>query len=191
MSPNDLLTCCPNCAAVAGNGCQGGYMNRAFEYLKSTGVTTGEIFGDNTVCKPYFLSPTTYSLAVAPACSANCVNSSISNSKLKIASYKTMIGEAAIISELNATGSVSAAFMVYADFYTYKSGIYSSNMKTLYGGHAITIIGYGVDSVTGNKYWIIRNSWGSFWGEKGFFRMIRGTNNCKLETITAFSVKFA
>ncbi|KHJ99369.1 hypothetical protein OESDEN_00607 [Oesophagostomum dentatum] len=48
------------------------------------------------------------------------------------------------------------------------------------GGHAIKIIGWGVEN--GTKYWIIANSWNSDWGENGYFRMLRGTNECYLES---------
>ena len=39
--------------------------------------------------------------------------------------------------------------------------------------------GDGVPS--GTKYWIVRNSWGTYWGEDGFFRIIRGVDNCAIE----------
>jgi cathepsin B len=191
FSANDLLTCCANCAAVRGNGCQGGYLNRAFDYMKATGLTTGEAFGDTTQCKPYFLSPKPTAMGVAPACTSSCAVSSISNEKIKIASYKTISGESAMINEIATRGSLSSAFIVYKDFYLYRSGIYKSDMLTAYGGHAIKIIGYGVDAITKTKFWIIANSWGTGWGEKGFFRMVRGENNCNLERFTSFSVTFA
>ena len=47
------------------------------------------------------------------------------------------------------------------------------------GGHALEIVGWGVDN--GKKYWWIKNSWGEQWGLGGYFRMIRGTNNCHIE----------
>ena len=47
-------------------------------------------------------------------------------------------------------------------------------------GHAIRIIGYG--SEKGQPYWIIANTWGEKWGESGFFRMKRGTNEGGIET---------
>jgi hypothetical protein len=53
---------------------------------------------------------------------------------------------------------------VYADFILYSSGIYKHKTGELLGGHAISIVGYNdVD-----RYWIIRNSWSTFWGENGY-----------------------
>ncbi|KHJ90292.1 papain family cysteine protease [Oesophagostomum dentatum] len=48
------------------------------------------------------------------------------------------------------------------------------------GGHAIKVIGWGVEN--GTKYWRISNSWNSDWGEDGYFRILRGTNECQLES---------
>lgn len=52
-------------------------------------------------------------------------------------------------------------------------------MKTFKGNHAIRIIGWG--ETNGVKYWLCANSWGTTYGEKGYFRIIRGTNNCGIE----------
>ena len=45
--------------------------------------------------------------------------------------------------------------------------------------HAVTLVGY----VTENSvaYWIIKNSWGTAWGEKGYFRILRGEDECGIE----------
>lgn len=62
---------------------------------------------------------------------------------------------------------------------TYSSGIakpwsFLCNPKSL--DHGVTIVGYGVEN--GVKFWKIKNSWGSSWGEKGYYRIIKGDGRC-------------
>lgn len=47
------------------------------------------------------------------------------------------------------------------------------------GGHAIRILGWGVED--GNKYWLIANSWNSDWGDNGYFKILRGADECGIE----------
>lgn len=47
------------------------------------------------------------------------------------------------------------------------------------GLHAVKIVGWGV--YNGTKYWHVANSWGKYWGENGFFRIRRGTNECNID----------
>merc|ERR1712137_373040 len=46
--------------------------------------------------------------------------------------------------------------------------------------HVISIVGYG-ETAYGQKYWAIRNSWGTYWGNEGFFKLERGTNSLVLK----------
>jgi len=83
--------------------------------------------------------------------------------------------------EIFSNGPVETAFTVYDDFVTYKSGIYQRQSGDELGGHAVKIIGWGISS--GTKFWIAANSWNADWGENGFFRIIRGTNECGFEDL--------
>jgi len=83
--------------------------------------------------------------------------------------------------EIFENGPITVAYEVYDDFLTYKSGVYehSPSAKTL-GGHSVKIVGYGV--ANGVKYWTVANSWNSQFGENGFFRILRGDDECGIES---------
>ena len=44
--------------------------------------------------------------------------------------------------------------------------------------HAVVIVGFGLDPVTGFQFWKVKNSWGPLWGESGFFRILKGYGHC-------------
>lgn len=79
-------------------------------------------------------------------------------------------------------GPIITGIKIYPDFYTFdaKNQIYKWNGEgPLIGGHACELVGWGIENNT--KYWIIKNSWGEKWGDKGYFRMLRGVNECDVE----------
>ena len=78
-------------------------------------------------------------------------------------------------------GPVTSGFSVYEDFLSWDGkGIYKWDGKAASaGGHAIVIVGWGTED--GTPYWIVRNSWGPGWGDKGYFKILRGSNHCEIE----------
>jgi len=88
--------------------------------------------------------------------------------------------EATIQTAIMTDGPVEAAFTVYSDFENYVSGIYQHTRGTYEGGHAIRIVGWGVED--GVKYWKVANSWNPYWGEDGYFRILRGSDECGIES---------
>jgi len=87
-----------------------------------------------------------------------------------------------IMYEVMNQGPVQAIMEVYTDFFMYKGGVYqktSISSMVLAGYHAVRIVGWGQEGPL--KYWTVANSWGSQWGEDGFFRIVRGVNECQIE----------
>eukprot|EP01025_Chloroclados_australasicus_P001728 TRINITY_DN104272_c0_g1_i1.p3 TRINITY_DN104272_c0_g1~~TRINITY_DN104272_c0_g1_i1.p3 ORF type:complete len:137 (+),score=33.43 TRINITY_DN104272_c0_g1_i1:3-413(+) len=62
--------------------------------------------------------------------------------------------------------------------YDYRGGIYDGPNDTAID-HDVEVVGWGEEN--GKKYWIVRNSWGTFWGELGYYRVERGTNMLRME----------
>ena len=90
-------------------------------------------------------------------------------------------------------GPVTIGFEVYHDFMSYKSGIYHHNYDledSQYGkfapfeltNHAVLVVGWGTSDM-GDKYWIVKNSWGPEWGQDGFFWIKRGNDECGMESM--------
>ena len=66
-------------------------------------------------------------------------------------------------------------------FQLYNGGIYNEQKcSSVFLDHGVGLVGYGSDD--GVKYWIVRNSWGTGWGENGYIRIIRGSNKCGVAT---------
>ncbi|KAK6056718.1 hypothetical protein COOONC_05775 [Cooperia oncophora] len=69
---------------------------------------------------------------------------------------------------------------VTKSMYSYRSGIFSPSQtdceKHSLGSHALTFVGYGTEN--GQPYWLVKNSWGSRWGQGGYFKLARGQNAC-------------
>lgn len=90
-----------------------------------------------------------------------------------------------------------SSLQVYSDFMHYKQGIYHhTGLKDAYNpfeltNHAVLLVGYGNCPVSGQKFWIVKNSWGADWGEKGYFRIRRGSDECAIESIAVAAAPIA
>lgn len=197
FSYEDALECCSagTCGTGPNRGCNGGYIHGGFAYAATNGVVTGENFMNYTTCKPYFLNPAGgYGSAMAPSCSQSCSNSvlyprSYAADKTFIRGYSYITANtiAQVVANVQQAimqrGSVVAGMDVYYDFYYYVSGVFVHNPNYAYlGGHAVRVIGWGVDSATNLPFWLVANSWGSGWGIGGVFKILRGSNHCRIES---------
>jgi cathepsin C len=94
--------------------------------------------------------------------------------------------------ELLAGGPLVMSFEPKEDFMYYKSGVYRSVPEKIHQeweqvDHAVLLVGYGVEKLKSekksHKYWTMQNSWGTDWGEDGYFRMERGNDESGCESI--------
>jgi cathepsin B len=60
------------------------------------------------------------------------------------------------------------------------TGVYQHVAGSVLGGHAIRILGWGVEN--GTSYWLVANSWNSDWGDNGYFRILQGRDECGIES---------
>jgi cathepsin B len=196
LSATDLLSCCDGC----GSGCDGGYPSAAWQWFTQVGVVTGGNYNTNNWCVAYPFPicdhhvngsyPNCATLNGgnefnAPNCPTTCDQGS--TYKTPYSSDKRMFQTAYGISpvvtqiqqEIMTNGPVEAAFTVYADFESYKSGVYYHVTGPELGGHAVKILGWGTEN--NMDYWLVANSWNVEWGNKGFFKIRRGTDECGIE----------
>ena len=84
-------------------------------------------------------------------------------------------------------GPISVAFKVTVGFIFYKDGIYSSTgcgYQAEDVNHSVLAIGYGIDK--GLKFWNVKNSWGTNWGDNGFFKIVRNVNMCGIAQCNSY-----
>lgn len=168
------------------NGCHGGSISGANDWIARNNVT------DET-CSPY----QAYGHDNGVGCSAqikckNCMPSkgcwAQDNAKIYgIEEHGEVAGETAMMQEILNRGPIGCGIAAN-DYlrYNYTGGIYVNTTTAGYSNHAVSVVGWGVEN--GTKYWIIRNSWGSYWGEKGYFRLVRGINSINIESECSWAV---
>lgn len=99
--------------------------------------------------------------------------------------YGHVSGEANMMQEIYQRGPIACGVAVPDALENYTSGIFHDKTGDLSIGHDISVVGWGVED--GTKYWTVRNSWGTHFGEDGFFRVIRGINNIAIESDCAWA----
>ena len=164
------------------SGCNGGLMEYAFTWLKKN----GGIMTDTDY--PY--------KGVKSTCRSDkskYVDMTITGYKKLGSSWSTWsaVDEEEVKEFLYETGPLAIA--LNADpLQTYSSGILdvtSTKCPTSGINHAVTLVGYGTENNV--AYWIVKNSWGTSWGEKGYFRIRRGNGTCGINCyITTATVSF-
>jgi C1A family cysteine protease len=97
------------------------------------------------------------------------------NHLTKITAWHTISSVNDMKAWLATHGPLASCFTVYEDFWYYTSGVYKHQTGAAVGGHCVSVVGY--DDI--NQYWIVKNSWGTGFGESGFFRI--GYGECGID----------
>lgn len=153
LSPAQITQC-----DTTSYGCSGGWTENAYNYVKKGGLETESNY-------PY--SSTIYN-GKTGTCAAVA-----SKEVVGITAYYTVKGESTMASYVQATGPLSVCVDA-STWSSYKSGIMSSCGKSV--NHCVQAV--GVDLT--NKYWKVRNSWATTWGESGHIRLSYGANTCAI-----------
>ncbi|XP_041350436.1 dipeptidyl peptidase 1-like isoform X2 [Gigantopelta aegis] len=182
FSPQDIVECSEysqgnivECSEYS-QGCAGG-----FPYL--IGGKYAEDFGlVKEKCNPY--KGIDGKCSTDPSCRRH-----YSTKYQYVGGFYGACNEAVLMINLVEYGPIAVGFEVFPDFMHYKGGIYRHTGLTdkfnpfELTNHAVLLVGYGVDEASGDKFWIVKNSWGPKWGEEGYFRILRGVDECAFESM--------
>lgn len=182
LSSQDAVSC-----SRYNQGCDGGYPFLVAKHAQDFGIVPDD-------CLPY---------APGTDCGRKCANPSM---RVGVTQYYYVGGyyggctEAAMAQELVSNGPFVVSFNAGSDFMFYSGGVYTQSTwgdsflevsentgnatlrqweKTT---HSVLLVGYG-ESPADGKFWIAKNTWGAQWGENGYFRIRRGTDECAFESM--------
>lgn len=104
-----------------------------------------------------------------------------------ISEFGKVWGEVNMAKEIYARGPISCGIDALP-ILKYQGGIVSEAGDSI--DHVISVVGWGKDEKSKKKYWIVRNSWGEYWGEMGYIRVEKGNNALQLEENCAWAVPY-
>nr|CAI5831684.1 unnamed protein product [Callosobruchus analis] len=168
LSVQDLVDCAGG--SYGNMGCSGGLMNYAYDYVKDRGVLTDKEYpyeGIDDTCKQ-------------------------KTSGFKIKSYVniTIKDEKALAHAVATVGPISCA-MDASYLSSYSHGIIDSSCgcrsDRFFLNHGVLVVGYGEEK--GIEYWLVKNSWGTGWGDQGYFKLKKNDKNtCGIATESSYPI---
>lgn len=175
LSPQILLSCNQG----ENQGCNGGNPALAIEYIynysishetcsnyQAQGWDTGLGCTQDILCKNCWMNKTCFLPPSYPI--------------YQVEEFGNIQGEEDMMNEIFQRGPIVCGIDANG-IENYTGGIINDTTGQNEINHAVSVVGYGVDD-SGTPYWHVRNSWGSYYGEEGFFRIVRGSNNLGIET---------
>ena len=154
-------------------GCAYRLPEDAYNYTSTRGLTTQDNY-------PY------------SGINETCQKQDASNYVVKIKGYEYPAPSETSLMKAVANQPVAVTIRTGGDFRFYSSGVYAGACGDLGDDvHFVTIVGYGT-SDDGLDYWLIKNSWGTDWGEDGYMRFLRGMGDkeglCLIATEAAYPI---
>ena len=166
LSEQDLVSCDNK---DGNDGCGGGWPYRAVDYIAKNGIATEASY-------PY-VSGT----GKVPACTKE---GHVKADAAVTGHYNVASNESAMAAYVTSHGPLSITVDAMTQlWWPYTGGIMKGCCNKA-NDHAVLIVGFGVDA--GTKYWTIKNSWDTTWGEKGYLRLERDSDQCGIKTDPMF-----
>ena len=197
-----------NCGTKIAGSCWGGWAQGAYQYVFEEGLpedTCQEYEAIDNVCSPVHVCKNC--AWPPPPAGHDCWPMEEGDfPRHYIKEYGNVTGEAAMMAEIfergpiaceidanpleNYTGGIIDVSACGPRRFPRKEGLTQKKVPDSYEpdtNHIISVAGWGT-AEDGIKYWIVRNSWGTYWGEGGWFRIVRGKNNLLIESYCAWAV---
>ena len=169
LSEQELIDC-----SVRNNGCNGGSMDVAFQYIINNSLCTNLSY-------PYE--------AMGESCDIDECDPVVNISTY----YDVRSSNERALMMAVTQQPVSVAIQANKrSFQLYRSGIYNDPNCGYKLDHGVLIVGYGTDYNYDADYWLVKNSWGDQWGENGYIRLLRNTDDekgqCGIAMMPSFPV---
>jgi len=170
-----------NCGTSVAGSCHGGSATGAFQFAKTNGIpldTCLQYEAIDAACSAI----NTCRNCKSPASPSNCW--AVTNfTRIFVDQYASVSGVDKIMAEVATRGPVAAG--IDSDpLHNYTGGIINTTSAGSIN-HIVSIVGYGTQGNT--DFWIVRNSWGQYWGEGGYFRIVRNKNALSIESMVSWA----
>ena len=176
IAAQSVLHCVPN-------GCDGGDSDDVYAWIQANGVPP-------ETCQNYVAIGTGYECTAENVCmncspDGNC--SAITEfPSFGVSEFGALVGVEQMKAEIFARGPI-ACQVDAGPFYEWGFGPNRSQIftnGTIHGAidHEISVVGFGYDATQQMNYWVIRNSWGEYWGDNGYFRLQMGVDQVGIES---------
>ena len=179
LSPQVLINC------KAGGDCNGGDVEAAYQFMVNSGIP------DDT-CQEYVAANPGEGVCTQSQVCQRCQQGELNCSAVEnpkkwfIKSFGFVAGAEKMKQEIFDHGPITCGIEATKNFQQYSGGIYSQKLKFPRINHIVSIVGWGSENST--EFWIGRNSWGTYWGESGYFQIQMHSDNLGIETDCSYGI---